>query len=59
MYLTLHLCPFMTLQRQMNVTDSSVGLCCIHFTIQLLATQLGAMTSKMSCYLKICVANLW
>ena len=25
MYLTLHLCPFMTLQRQMNVKHSSVG----------------------------------
>ena len=44
MYLTLHLCPFMTLQRQVNVTASSMGLCCIHFTIQLLTTQLGAMS---------------
>ena len=24
--------PLMTFQHQMNVTDSSMGLCCIHFT---------------------------
>ena len=40
-YLTFHLCPFMTLQRQMNVIDSSMGLCCIHFTIQLLTILSG------------------
>ena len=44
MYLTLHVCPCMPLQRQMNVTDSSMGLCCLHFTIQLLTTQFRAMT---------------
>ena len=35
----------MTLQHQMNDTDSSMGLCCIHFTIQL---QLYVLALKMA-----------